>query len=185
MPDLVGAPILTGTAALTIELSPATTGPAMFPESGPHVISIAAALGATQLVSLPSIRWRGADVLDMDFEAVRSPGDEFSVHATLAWKAAPPRPAILSFDGRRVDRVVLGVEPFRLALRSGSHTVEVEDPMRQSVRAFVERVSTGAPGGAAGAESADLAARLTMLAELWAHVRAGADGADFGPGPDA
>jgi len=154
---------------LELGLSPSAAGPEMYPESMPHLASLLAALGATGEVRLPRARWgEGLGSLELDFTAPRREDPPVEARLVLRAREEQPRPAWLEVDGARADREVLLQDGYRIRMRVGSHAVDLEDPMEQTVARFVR--ACRAPG-AGRMRDATLVPSMLLLEHLWPAVR--------------
>jgi hypothetical protein len=156
---------------LEVHLSPPAPGPGMFPEGAPHAVSLMVALGASGRLGQATVNWpAGQRVLEIAATAPRRSGAALGTRIVLTAHPEQPRPAALVFDGAQVERVVLSMDPYRLALRHGRRLLPIADPLEWSVRAFLARVAGARPPRD---EAAEPIAQAALLERLWAQVAAG------------
>jgi predicted dehydrogenase len=176
---LAGAPAVRDLRSFEMMMAPPVPGLSMFWEAAPHPVSLLVALGGSHPVTDTSASFTAdRQGLEIGFRAERHHAHPMQVRMVFRAKAEQPRPASMTFDGVRIDREVLSMSPYEIALRSNDRLRPIDDPLRLSVRHFVARLR-----GAGDNESERIVEQFTILAALWpavreAHERAGAGQAD-------
>jgi hypothetical protein len=164
--ELTGHPLDGSVRRFEMHLAPPSPGAGMFAESVSHPASLLVALGARGRASGVEVQVASPDSIALEFMAGREQGDDVSCLIALHAMASQPRPCTLVFDRLRIDRMVLRMDPYELGLRYDDRTVPIEDPLRASVRRFLQRVRTGEVEPDVG-----LAARARLVDALWPAVR--------------
>jgi hypothetical protein len=146
-----------------MELAPPLAGVAMLREAISHPASLLAAFGGSGCIEDAVARWSSnLDRVELRFTATRTKGPPIVAKISLAATSAQPRPAALVLDGRRIDREVVSIQPYRLRLRTAKQALEIDDPLRRSVGRFVKRCGLGYQSNF---HDADHMLRTTMLTE--------------------
>lgn len=164
--ELVGERSIRDLRSFEMFLAPAAPGLSMFWEAVPHPVSVLAALGASGPVS--AVRAQFTDHLsglEITFHAHRCAADPVDVRIVLRSKAAQPRPCYIALDEIRVDREVLSLSPYRLALRMNARLRPIQDPLHRSVRYFVNRLN-----GRGHEEHGEIMSEFRIIAALWPAV---------------
>lgn len=132
-------------AQFEIQLSPESIGSRMVIDSAPHLLSMLYQLLGDGDILNAAARYDNAarDALTLTFNYHHERGDTV---VTLELKRRPgqPRPASYSINGDRVERHVK-MPDYLLSLTSRDQCIPIEDPLTQSVRAFVNAVRRQAP----------------------------------------
>ena len=149
-------------------LSPTRLGPAMVPDAAPHVLSMLEALVGPGDVLAAVARYpeAGGREVRLEFRYRHATG-EVQVEGRFVTTEHRPRPAAYAVDGRWVERHIQ-LPSYQISFRADGREVEVEDPLRQLVRRFLERLSAG--------ETVDVERLGTGMRNLALLARAAAEG---------
>ncbi len=132
--QLCGMPTASQIHDFRIELSPLSVGRDMIPDSMPHALSLLySVLGAGRLENLTLIS--GQDSLTVRFDYVTDSG-RCCAEALLARALRQPRPFAFGFNGALARRII-DMDSYRIAFTCSGRSIEVEDPLRLSVRNFL------------------------------------------------
>jgi predicted dehydrogenase len=160
-------------------MSPPLRGPAMLPEALPHPISLLVALGATGRVSGVRGQWSPErDKLELRFTAATTDGHDIEATCAFREMKSQPRDASYAIDGRRVVREV-DLSTYAIRLRANGRSIALTDPVKLSVRRFLDRVDNNDYHG----QTAHLRANVRMLDEIVAALGGMTEGGDGGGNP--
>jgi hypothetical protein len=163
---LLGERTVRNMRAFEMFLSPPEPGLSMFWEAGPHPISVLSAIGASGLVS--DVQARFADslsTLEITFLAHRLAAAPVETRLLLSTQMAQPRPCYIVVDHLRIDREVLSMSPYRLALRLNQVVRPIQDPLQRSVKDFVIQLH-----GKRRDPRGQIMRQFQMLSRLWPVV---------------
>jgi len=130
------------TRSFEMFMAPAEPGLSMLWETLPHPISLLVALGAVGVISDVHVDFaEDLGGLNIDFHAYRHSADFLNVRIILRAQATQPRPCYIALDGIRIDRQVVSLSPYRLALRRQDSIFRIQDPVQRSVRKFLDLIN--------------------------------------------
>jgi len=165
---VLGLDRVQATGSFGMRMSPPVPGPAMYRESASHPVGLLVALGATGFGPVAARWYAGGAGLEVSTVATRPGREALAVRLVFEAKADQPRPASITLDGLRIERLVSSLDPYRLALRVGGRVFDLVDPLDRSVLSFLGRLAgTATP-------APDLATEMRLFEELGLAVAAAA-----------
>jgi len=122
----------------SIRLSPVCSGPAMIPDSMPHVLSILHATLGEGSVSDESFSYREGS-MQVGFTYASAHG-RCEVSVELVQEKRQPRSFWFGFNGRIVSRSI-DRGSYAISFHSGTKSLRIPDPLEDSVKDFVQACS--------------------------------------------
>jgi hypothetical protein len=133
---------------LQVELAPPERAvPEMMREAFPHVASLLIATGGRGAPR--EVEWRlepDGEALDLRFSVANASGTALRVGARFTHAPAQPRPAAYAIDGRWFRRRI--GPGYAISMEGAGRVWPIDDPLAQSVAAFVEAVRAALAGAA-------------------------------------
>lgn len=171
-----------------MRMSPSAMGAMMLVDTLPHVLSLLQALVPGDRVKIEGVHYsaRGATVTGMKLQFVYvTEAHHVLVEFQLIYGGRTPRVAGYAINGNYVHRLVR-TSDYDIFFADGSENelgtriVDVSDPVKALVRAFVAALANDAGGGISHKEEHQILQRMVLLSDL---VQAFGDRADRGDEP--
>jgi hypothetical protein len=147
-------------------MAPPAPGLSMFWEAIPHPVSMIAALGVAGVPrSIHAGFTEDLSGLDIAFEAPRAAQEPLRIRIRLRARAEQPRPCYMILNGIRVEREVVSMSPYQVALRRDGHLHPIVDPVLRSVKHFLARIHSRILEDHSG-----IVSQFRLIEALWPEV---------------
>jgi hypothetical protein len=163
---LLGGVFFNEMRSFEMAMAPPAPGLSMFWEAVPHPISMITALGVSGVPhSIGADFTEDLSGLRITFEAERPTRGPLHVCIRLDARAEQPRPCYMILNGVRIDREVVSMSPYELALRRDQRLYMIADPVLRSVKEFLERVRSRIPE-----DDSEIVKQFQFVDALWPEV---------------